>query len=115
MPSGSSAAADLPPVPGHGEVISLTRRLSAAGRAPVSPAQSAPSTAETALARTVQAMFLHRRRTLTDKDTAEAFDVTLSVVEMMLDGAASTRTVTSEQHGALRSLLEGIRATPGLL
>ncbi|MEU9014325.1 hypothetical protein AB0D12_32050 [Streptomyces sp. NPDC048479] len=67
------------------------------------------------LAETVQAMFLARGRTLTDKATAETFGITLEAVLLMVDGALVEGVLGDEEHRTLRGMLEGMQAAPHLV
>lgn len=67
------------------------------------------------LANSVEARFLKCERTLTDPDTAEAYQITLDLVSTMLAGAHVNGVVDDEQRRELHAMIDGMKAAPGLL
>ncbi|MFF9632932.1 hypothetical protein [Streptomyces fradiae] len=65
-----------------------------------------------ALAETVEAMFLEEGLTLTDPATARAFDVTMSAVVLLVQGAQEEGVLAGDAYTILRRILDDIRATP---
>jgi hypothetical protein len=63
----------------------------------------------------VEARFLKCERTLTDPDTAEAYQITLDLVSTMLAGAHVHGIVDDEQRRELHAMIDGMKAAPGLL
>ena len=74
-----------------------------------------PFDAETQLAETVQALYLHRRRTLTDPDTAEAYDIAMEAAILVVDGAKLHGQIDAEQHQVLAGMLQAARRAPHVL
>jgi hypothetical protein len=67
------------------------------------------------LADSVEARFLKCERTLTDPETAEAYQITLDLVSTMLAGAHVNGIVDDEQRRELHAMIDGMKAAPGLL
>ncbi|MEU5733808.1 MULTISPECIES: hypothetical protein [Streptomyces] len=67
------------------------------------------------LAQTIQALYLHRARTLTDPATAEAFDIALEAALLIVDGAQARGGLRQEDHEMLRRMLETARQVPGII
>ena len=118
MPSAEHAPARQadPGPPGAGTVIHL------ADRRPGGPAAGAPTTATSSdtdpaqeLAFTVQAMYAARGQSLTDPDTALAFETALGAVLLMVDGARAQDVVDGAQHLALKAMLEDMKQAPQLV
>ncbi|WP_086731959.1 hypothetical protein [Streptomyces fradiae] len=65
-----------------------------------------------ALAETVEAMFLEEGLTLTDPATAHAFDVTMSAVVLLVQGAQEEGVLETDAYTILRRILDDMRATP---
>jgi hypothetical protein len=63
----------------------------------------------------VEARFLKCGRTLTDPDTAEAYQITLDLVSTMLAGAHVNGVLDDEQRRDLHAMIDGMKAAPGLL
>ncbi|EFL29412.1 hypothetical protein SSOG_09126 [Streptomyces himastatinicus ATCC 53653] len=72
-------------------------------------------TPEQKLAEIIQGMFLEEHRTLTDPATAEAYDITLRAMLLMVDGATARAGLSEEHHQLLRSLMQQARQVPGIL
>lgn len=70
---------------------------------------------EERLAEIIQGMFLEQHRTLTDPATAEAYDITLRVALLMVDGAKARAGLTDEHHRLLRGMLEQAQQVPGII
>lgn len=81
---------------------------------PPPPLHTEP-TPQQRLAETMEALFLARGRTLSDERTAEAYQVTLEAVLLMLDGSLAEQLVGEEEHRHLRGMLEGMRSSPNEL
>ena len=122
---GLDAAGSTPPPPTTqpepeiADVVSLRgrRRPRAADRQepPVNPARGDSPTPEEQLALTIEALYLHRRRTLTDPATAEAFDIAIEAATLVVDGTLAQGRITSEQHELLVGMLQAARRVPGIL
>lgn len=67
------------------------------------------------LAETMEALFLARGRTLTDEPTAEAYQVTLEAVQLMLDASFAERRLGEEEHRQLSGMIQGMRSSPNEL
>lgn len=124
MPSSANPAhpTDGPPGPqgAHGTVIRFDRRAARGGRGrrTAQPAPTEPAAARTPqqeLAITLEALFLHNHRTLSDARTAEAFRVTLDAVLLMLDGSREERLVGEEEYRHLSGMIHGMRGAPDAL
>ncbi|MFJ9799913.1 hypothetical protein [Streptomyces sp. NPDC101145] len=106
----SAAEPVRPPGTAKGRVIHLGPR-----RVPP-PDSTPPHDADTPvvslLAATVEAMFLEEGMTLTDPDTAAAFDVTMSAVLLLVDGAQEEGVLERDAYGMIRKILDDMRATP---
>lgn len=72
-------------------------------------------TPEQKLAEIIQGMFLEEHRTLTDPATAEAYDITLRAVLMMVDGAKARAGLSDEHHRLLRGMMQQARQIPGVI
>lgn len=60
----------------------------------------------------MQALFTARDRTLTDKKTAEAMQITVDGVIGLLAGALAQGYIEQEQYSMLTAMLEGMRDAP---
>jgi hypothetical protein len=124
MPSASHP--HVPGQPGRGvNVIDLNRR-----RPPTTPGAAAvpesggnaayqpdpqPADPLTDLAATLEALFQSHDRTLADEPTAEAFGISITAFELMLQGALARGLLTPEIHEELQALLGGMRTAATLL
>ncbi|WP_448333530.1 hypothetical protein [Streptomyces sp. DSM 41534] len=72
-------------------------------------------TPEARLAQTIQAIYLSRRRTLTDPETAEAYDIAIDAVVLIVDGAHARGGLGPEEHDLLRRMLDTARRVPEIL
>lgn len=72
-------------------------------------------TPEEQLAQTVEALYLKRRRTITDPATAEAFDIALEAALIVVDGTLAHGHITAEQHQLLAGMLQAARRAPEVL
>ncbi|MFB7313028.1 hypothetical protein [Streptomyces sp. NPDC056192] len=79
------------------------------------PPLHAEPTPQQRLAETMEALFLARGRTLSDEPTAEAYQVTLEAVLLMLDGSLAEQLVGEDEYRHLRGMLEGMRGSPNEL
>ncbi|MEU9849295.1 hypothetical protein [Streptomyces sp. NPDC047985] len=95
----------------HARVIPIRAR----GRRRTPAGEPAPVTPQQQLAETMQALFLARGRTLTDGPTAEAYDITLGAVLLMLDGAHAEGVVGTAEHMTLRGMVQGMVDAPASL
>ncbi len=96
----------MPPANGGSPAADTARR----GRSrALAPPASAPVPA---LAETVEAMFLEEGLTLTDPATAHAFDVTMSAVVLLVQGAQEEGVLETDAYTILRRILDDMRATP---
>lgn len=68
-----------------------------------------------ALAEHFEVTFNSRHLTLSDRRTAEAYTLTLGIVETMLDGAHAQGIVDAGQRDELHQMIEGMKAAPGLI
>ncbi|MFE7475298.1 hypothetical protein ACFU98_29855 [Streptomyces sp. NPDC057575] len=123
MPSSAKPVhPDGPPGPAgsHGTVIRFERRPTRTGRGRRTP-QPAPSdpaaalTPQQELAITLEAMFLHHDRTLSDEATADAFRLTLDTVLLMLDGSRAEHLVGEEEYQHLAGMIQGMQGAPEAL
>ena len=115
-----SAADPVNPLQGaddHGTaVIHHLSDHSAAHRRREEPATAYDDpSAEQLLTEHVEALFSKHGRTLSDDDTAQAYQITLDLVLMMMDGALVEGVVGEEQHKTLRGMLKGMKQAPGNL
>ena len=76
---------------------------------------SEPDSPEARLAQTIQAIYLSRRRTLTDPETAEAYDIALDAVVLIVDGAKARGGLAAEDHELLLRMLNTARRVPEIL
>jgi hypothetical protein len=114
-----SAAEPTFPEPAHGpigSVIHLAQHPSARSRAGVRRTEP-PAPVEDCgplqrLAETVQAIFLARRQSLADADTAQAYDTTLEAVMLMVRSAAARGHLDPAQHELLAEIIDDMRAVP---
>jgi hypothetical protein len=67
------------------------------------------------LAEIVQGMFLAEGRSLTDPATAEAYDITLRSVLLMIDGAMVRAGLPEEHHRILRGMVEQAQQVPDVI
>lgn len=118
---GLEPAGSIPPLtdtqPEIADVVSLgSRRRSRAADRQESPVNRDDSpTPEQQLALTVEALYLHRGRTLADPATAEAFDIAIEAVTLVVNGALAQGHITGEQHQLLAGMLQAARRVPGVL
>lgn len=104
-----------PEAAGGGDVIRLSDRAAARYRPEsATGAYDKPSGAQQ-LTEHMEALFNARGRTLSDRDTAEAYGIALEGVLLMLDGALAEGMVGEEQHRQLHAMVEGMRSAPHLL
>lgn len=82
--------------------------------APPPPLHTEP-TPQQRLAETMEALFLARGRTLTDEPTAEAYQVTLEAVQLMLHASFAERRLGEEEHRQLSGMIQGMRSSPNEL
>lgn len=122
MPGCDPAIPGTPPTPTvtGDSVINLgdhrtTRSRTEAKGAPVDTRGEPPDSPEAILAQTVQALYLHRSRTLTDPQTAEAYDIALESALLLLDGAQARGGLSDHDHKMLARMLATARRVPGLL
>lgn len=88
---------------------------SAAHRQRREPATHDDPSAEQQLTEHVEALFNKNGRTLSDDDTAQAYQITLDIVLMMMEGALVEGLVGEEQHTTLRGMVQGMKQAPGNL
>jgi hypothetical protein len=121
---GSDPAGTTPPTPPlpdtavGGHVIHLGARRAARyerQEPTVGDAQPSDPTPEERLAETIQALYLKQRRSLADPDTAEAYDIALQAMLLMLDGALVRAGLPEEHHRTLRGMVEAARQVPHIL
>lgn len=74
-----------------------------------------PFNPEVQLAETIQALYLHRRRTLTDPDTAEAYDIAIEAAILVVDGAQMHGHIDDDQHQVIAGMLQAARRAPHAL
>lgn len=67
------------------------------------------------MAITLEAMFLHSGRTLSDETTADTFRITLDTVLLMLEGSRAERLVGEEEYRHLAGMIDGMRGAPEAL
>ncbi|MEV6146352.1 hypothetical protein [Streptomyces sp. NPDC051992] len=101
-------------------MIQFGRRTarSGRGRRTPQPAPSEPAAARTPqqeLAITLEAMFLHSDRTLSDEATADAYRITLDTVLLMLEGSRAERLMGEEEYRHLAGMIHGMRGAPEAL
>jgi hypothetical protein len=102
-----------PTGPGRGAVIHLSSRPGLRRRLEP-PVSYDPSPRQT-LAEQAEATFTACGRTLTDPDTAAAYQITLNFVSLMLDGAFATDVLGEEAHTSLRGMVRNMADAPHLL
>ncbi|QGZ53403.1 hypothetical protein GPZ77_34830 (plasmid) [Streptomyces sp. QHH-9511] len=107
----SSAEHAPAPQTSAGSVIHLAHR--ARRKAP--PIAAVENSPAQELAFTVQAMFQAHGRSLTDPATAQAFETTLEVVMLLVDGARAQDVVGETEYQDLRAMLEDMRHAPQLV
>ncbi|MFJ1993031.1 hypothetical protein [Streptomyces asiaticus] len=118
-PAGTTPPPPLPD-PTVGDVIRLGDRRAARHERQeptVGAAYGQPSdpTPEELLAQTIQALYLKRQRSLADPETAEAYDIALQAMLLMLDGAMVRAGLPEEHHRTLRGMVEAARQVPNIL
>ncbi|MDX3053116.1 hypothetical protein PV378_42640, partial [Streptomyces scabiei] len=67
------------------------------------------------LALTVEALFRSQQRTLTNEATAGDYGITLTAVELMMQGALARGIITADSHIQIHGMLEGMRAAAQLV
>lgn len=67
------------------------------------------------LAATLEHLFAHHRRSLTDEHTVQDFLITLGAVRDLLSGALKRGVLDESAHQDLDAMIEGMMAAPGLL
>lgn len=72
-------------------------------------------TPEEQLALTVESLYMHRRRTLTDPATAEAYDIAFEAALIVVEGALTRGHISAEQHRLLAGMLQDARDVPDVL
>ncbi|GGU62040.1 hypothetical protein [Streptomyces lavendofoliae] len=115
-----SAAEPTIPEPAHGpigSVIHLAQHPSAARSRVAARRTDPPSTGYDVsplqkLTETIQSIFRARGMTLADAATADAYEATLDVVELMMRSATARGHVAAEQYETLRQMLDEMRAVP---
>lgn len=115
-PAGTTPPAPLTAAPGSADVIALAGRrtghLKAVEEAPMTGATPAPVPDER-LAIAIQALYIGRRMSLADPDTADAYRVALEAVTLLiLDGAYRTGGLGEGEHRRLRALLDAAQLVP---
>ncbi|CAM5493195.1 hypothetical protein GCM10010390_65090 [Streptomyces mordarskii] len=117
MPGCDPAGTTPAPVVGDGVIHLGDRRSTRADRQEptVGGTLSDADSPEGRLAQTIQALYLHRARTLTDPATAEAFDIALEAALLIVDGAQARGGLRQEDHEMLRRMLETARQVPGII
>ncbi|MEE1812668.1 hypothetical protein [Streptomyces sp. BE133] len=124
MPSSAEPVhpTDGPPGPPgtHGTVIRFDRRTARSGRGRRTP-QPAPSepaaalTPQEELAITLEGVFQHHQRTLSDEATADAYRITLDTVLLMLEGSRAEHLVGEEEYRHLAGMIHGMQGAPEAL
>ncbi|MFD8516508.1 hypothetical protein ACFV27_36885 [Streptomyces antimycoticus] len=120
MPGALDPAGPTPPPlpdPGRGDVIHLgSRRRRPDRQEPtMADAYGGGPTPEEQLAQIVQSMFLAEGRSLTDPATAQAYDITLRAVLLIIDGAMARAGLPEEHHETLRGMVEQAQQVPRIL
>ncbi|NUP35752.1 MAG: hypothetical protein HOY76_01695 [Streptomyces sp.] len=123
MPGVEPAGSTPPPFetePDIADVVSLGSRRRARTidreEPPVNRMRDGDSpTPEEQLALTVEGLYMHRRRTLTDPATAEAYDVAFEVALIVVEGALTRGHISAEQHRLLAGMLQDARDVPDVL
>lgn len=130
--SAAEPADPNPPVmniPGGAAVIDITRRVgrqatTGRGQRMTPTPHTTDSTgggstggtdAARALAEHFEATFNEHRLSLTDDRTAEAYKVTLRIVQNVLAGAQAHGVVDEAQRGELDQMIEGMTSAPRLI
>lgn len=105
--------------PGIGSVIHMADRTSGGRKRPLTVPEPVPLPAGELsddplqrIGEQVQALFMSRGRTLTDRPTADAMRITLDGVIGLINGAFEQGAIGPEEHGMLRAMLEGMRDAP---
>lgn len=114
-----SAAEPTIPEPAHGpigSVIHLAQYPSARSRAAVRRTDPPSSAYEVSplhkLVETIEKIFMARGMSLADPETADAYEATLDVVELMMRSATARGHVAAEQYETLCQMLDEMRAVP---
>jgi hypothetical protein len=118
MPGAAEPAGTTPaPTVGGDRVIHLDgRRGPRTNRKGKGQTVDGPAdTPEGILAQTIQALYLHQGRTLTDADTAEAFDIALVAAKLIVDGAQARGGLSDHDHETLQRMLDTARRVPHIL
>lgn len=80
---------------------------------PLSDVHHAPDVV--ALALRLQATFIDGEMSLADPATAKAFRATLTLVEVMIEGAYRMEKVDAGQYALLRGMIQGMQAAPDIV
>lgn len=72
-------------------------------------------TPEAHLVETIQALYKHRQRTLTDPATAEAYDIAMEVASLVVYGAKMEGHIDDEQYQVIAGMLQSARRAPQAL
>jgi hypothetical protein len=75
----------------------------------------APKSPDDRLATTIQALYTARGMSLSDPETASAFDVALEAVVLFVDATYRTGGMGEVEHRRLRALLDAARLVPNYL
>ena len=119
MPDSRVTVGTTPPTPfvndeaGGGDVIHLSGRRHAGRREePPMSAYGHDQDPRYALAARIEAMYLHRGRTLLDDDTAEAHRIAYDSALLLIDAVMATGDMAENVHTTLRAHFEAARNAP---
>ncbi|MFD8626642.1 hypothetical protein ACFV4E_22625 [Streptomyces hygroscopicus] len=117
MPGPDPAGTTPAPVVNDGVIHLGDRRTARADRQepPMGSRDEPADTPEARLAQTIQAMYLSRRRTLTDPETAEAYDIAIDAFTLIVNGAQARGGLRPEDHDLLQRMLDTARRAPTIL
>jgi hypothetical protein len=97
-------------------VIHLAQHPSARSRAAVRrtdpPSTGYDVSPPQKLVETIRSVFASRQLSLADAETADAYEATLDVVDLMMRSATARGHVGAEQYEVLRQMLDEMRAVP---
>ncbi|MFK8851298.1 hypothetical protein [Streptomyces sp. Ac-502] len=81
------------------------------------PAAPTPPAGDTdlRLATIVQGLYTARGLTLTDPDVADAYDIALEAMVLLLDGSLRTGALGESEHHRLRAMVDAARMVPDYL
>lgn len=102
---------------GPGTVVLFRKKSSKHGRGRREEAVPVPGepTPEEKLAASVERLYLKHGMTLTDPDTAEAFQVAMDAMQILLKGSHAHKVIDEGQSDELLAMVEAMKAAPRLV